>query len=141
MPDMVNNIVAIATGIVLLLAWRGFVGHTLSWRGTPRSATFHLALGTCALIWAVIFRMAYWDVAPVAFEVVEPGLWGEWAAAVGWTDVNIIFDALLLFGSWHLLRALQMLVPEEERHLWPMWRAPFYPQGNVLERFWKWLKK
>lgn len=131
MPQIVNNAFAVFTMILLLLIWRGLFTFSLR---ADKSPTYHLAMGTCAILWAVVFRAAYWDVLPVFVNAVEPGLWAQWGEASGWTAVNIIWDLLLIFGAYHLLTALRLLIPEAERADWPLWRAPFYPHGHIVGR-------
>jgi hypothetical protein len=39
------------------------------------------------------------------------------------------------------LKALQLLIPAEERHDWPLWKAPFYPHGHIFDRLKRWWRK
>lgn len=132
-----NEVLALLSIITLLVILRGLVRWAFD---RDRSETMHFALGVSALIWAMLLRIGYWDVTPVVVEWVWPGQWLVWGTATGWTKVNVIFDILLLFGGYHLLRAMQMLIPEAERADWPLWRAPFYPHGHLFERFWRWMR-
>jgi hypothetical protein len=138
MMHWVNEAFAIGTVIVLLIIWRGLVGWAMQ---RERDATMHLAMGVSGIIWAVVFRVLYWDVVPTLVDAAAPGTWASWGEATGWTRVNVIFDLLLLFAGYHLLKALQLLIPAEERHDWPLWKAPFYPHGHIFDRLKRWWRK
>lgn len=136
MPQEINSLFAVATVLVLLVIWRGLFAWAMQ---RERDAVMHLAMGVSAIIWAVVFRALYWDILPGWVDWVSPGLWETWGNASGWTRVNIVWDLLLIYGGYHLLRALQMTIPEHERNDWPLWRTPFYPRGHIFERVYRWV--
>ncbi len=135
---LVNSMFAILTTVMLLVIWRGIFAWAMR---RERDATMHLALGLSALLWAVVFRVIYWDVVPQIVDWFSPGRWEEWVTLTGWTRINILWDLLLIFGGYHMLKALHLMIPEEERADWPLWRAPFYPHGSVIDRLVRWWRK
>jgi hypothetical protein len=129
---VVNEILALLTVVVLVIVIRGLVSWAFE---RDRSATMHFALGITTLCGSLVLRSLYWDVLPTL--VHEPS-WDIWGEATGWTKINVVWNLMVLFASYHLLRAMQLLIPERERSDWPLWRAPFYPHGHLVERFIRW---
>jgi hypothetical protein len=125
---LVNEVLALLAVLAMMIVIRGLVSWAFE---HDRNATMHFALGITALCGSLILRSLYWDVMPM---LLSEASWYAWGDATGWTKINAAWNLLVLFAAYHLLRAMQLLIPETERAKWPLWRAPFYPHGHLIEK-------
>lgn len=101
-----------------------------------RGATWWFVVGFGFVASVVVLRGLYWDVALPLFRWLAPDLAMSWRDLTSGRVVNILFHVLNAVAILSVLRCRQMLIPEEERHLWPIWRAWLHP--NTRDLFWWW---
>lgn len=124
--DMLSLLMAIAMAAGIRGMWPLARFH-------DNSATMYLARGLVLIFTAAMLRSLYWDVLPTVLRHLDLfDAWVRTGAASG--AVNSIFIALNLWGFWHVMRALQEILPIGERADWPIWRIPFYPRGTCWAR-------
>jgi H+/gluconate symporter-like permease len=98
--------------------------------GTKNSAVLHLVVGMMLVFTAYIMRSVYWDILPDA---------ASWTVkAVVGRDVNIFFDAIVIWGALHGHLAVYLMIPSSERKYWSVLTAWLYPPLNKT-RLWAWL--
>ncbi len=110
-----------ALGLVAV-AW-GYRGHWTR-RG---SVTYHFAAGIAPLGVAYAVQRLYWDGFWTAFQWLDRPDWQAWAEWSGGTRINILPNLIVLFATYHSLRALHLLIPEDGRPHWPWPIAWLYP--------------
>ena len=125
---VVNEALALLAVFSMMIVMRGLVSWAFE---HERSATMHFALGITVLCGSLVLRSLYWDVLPA---LMAPAVWEAWGTATRWAEINVVWNAMVLFAAYHLLRAMQLLIPEADRANWPLWRAPFYPHGHLIEK-------
>lgn len=133
--DVLAYVAAFATGLVGL----GFVRLAVGMRGLVG----HMALGLLVMHLAVLTRTLYWD---AASDIVGEEKWSRWFEMSGGANVNIVFNTLIVFASYHALRALQLSIPEDIRDRYTLLGAAFYPRlglidalASAMRQTWRWL--
>lgn len=92
--------------------------------GSASEIVRHMSVSLICVVGAFAMRTLFWDVAPAA---AGPS-WSQLRDSVGGVvTVNTVFNAAFAYGLWRGLRALHLMVPDEERRNWPVWRAWLYP--------------
>lgn len=99
-------------------------------------ATWWFVMGFCIVAGAIILRGMYWDVLmPLAREYI-PLKTESWSDFTQGRIINNVFSSMKLCGIYCVLKCRQMLIPEEERHRWPVWKAWMHPNTLSLFRWW-----
>ena len=118
-----NAIVAVLTVAgMMAIAWgyRASLRH----RGT---ATWYFAMGVAVLAGSMGLRRIYWDVVWTMARRHTPETAFWWSDITGATNINIVFNSLVLASIYCSLKARQLLLPEDEQARWPWWRAWAHP--------------
>lgn len=121
---------ALTIGIIAVINALGYFAAVWAFRASFRelnTATWWFAVGFTILAGAIITRGLYWDVALPLFRWWAPGAAGTWTDAVSGRMINITFSLMKMAAFYCALKCRQMLIPEDERHLWPWylaWRHP-----------------
>ena len=120
---------ATTVGIIALINAFGYLavlwGFRVSFKEV-RTATWWFATGFMILAGAIITRGLWWDVFMPLFRIYAPEAAAWWTEHVG-RYMNVIFGLAKMSAFYCALRCQQMLIPEEERHLWPLWKAWLHP--------------
>ena len=105
-------------GVLIVMNGVGYV--RLLFAPSPRGLVFHFTRFIVGLIAVLTFSIAFWDLLPNWFSYNE---WRSFIADVGKENVNGIRSVIIIFAGSHGLKALHLMVPEEDRPYWPWWRA------------------
>lgn len=121
MPDivstgllMVEYITSISLVLISLMIARGFVPILTR---PDESPVWNLAAAVMSIQIGIAARALYWSAFPA-----------DWRAFLGKAPPNIIFGAILILGSYYLLRVLYLIIPDAERPHYNLFTAPFYPR-------------
>lgn len=125
MIELINLAVAVLALLGGFLAARGFLPHVDLFGSRPSS---HLARGLVIGAISTFPRLTVWDV------VWQFDAGSEVLRAVGSAPVNLVFNLLLLVSIWEILKARWLALPEEDRDQVSIWRAAFYPGGELWPR-------
>lgn len=121
---------ALTIAALALINALGYLAVVWAFRASFRElhgATWWFAMGFAILAGAIITRGLYWDVTMPLMRL----WWPEFAA--GWSEVtrgrliNIVFSLMKMSAFYCALKCRQMLIPEEERPHWPIWKAWLHP--------------
>jgi hypothetical protein len=99
----------------------------------PSHSVEHGRVGLFILVFALLARLVYWDVAQHVVGWMLPG--NPWASTIGSSVgriVNTIFNLLCIYGFYHILTAVLLLVDEDERSDWNFLTVAFYPDRDRL---------
>ena len=90
----------------------------------------HFSLGLSWVVGVFMLRTFYWGAVRSFVIWLDPDLWLHWSEIVRGPDwINAAFNIGLCIGSLHILRAFRAMIPPEYRDDWPLFKAPFYPDG------------
>ena len=126
---------ALISGFLAIVITAGYLAVIWAFRASFRdlkSATWWFAMGFAILAGAIILRALYWDVGMPLLRLWYP------EAAVRWTDatrgraINIVFSLMKMAAFLCALKCRKELIPPEERHLWPWWKAWMHPNAIRL---------
>lgn len=121
---------ALTIGIIALINALGYFAVVWAFRASFRqlqSATWWFATGFMILAGAIILRGLYWDVLLPLMRLWVPEFADYWSDATRGRLINIVFSSMKMVAFFCALKCRQMLIPEEERHQWPIWRAWMHP--------------
>lgn len=121
-------------GLIAALNAMGYLAVVWAFRASfrqLRTATWWFATGFMVLAGAIIMRGVYWDVFMPLLRLWMP------EAAAWLTDnigryINLAFSLMKTVAFYCALRCRQMLIPDEERGDWPIWKAWLHPTGIRL---------
>ena len=131
---------AILAAILAALNSIGYGAAIWGFRASRRSvgeATWWFLMGFGLIAGAIILRGAYWDLFLPGFRLMYPELASNWSEMTSGRLVNNFFSGLELLGIYLVLKCRQALIPEEERHQWPWWKAWLHPSSCRI--FW-WMR-
>ncbi len=115
----------IAATALMFWVLRGMV-PMLAYR--QRRLAWHLAAAAVLLMAGGAGRSIYWEGLSIVFD-------GEARRAIrgafGGMNVNLAFNAMLIWSGLHWLKVLHLLIPEDERPGWSMWAAPCWPSRTL----------
>ena len=120
---------ALTIGFIAIINALGYFAVIWAFRASFReltSPTWWFATGFMILAGAIILRGLYWDVGMPLLRLSAPEA-AAWQSEHIGRYVNIIFGMMKLSAFICALKCRQMLIPEEERHNWPIWRAWAHP--------------
>lgn len=126
---------ALISGFLAIIITLGYLAVIYAFRASfreLRSATWWFAMGFAILAGAIILRAMYWDIFMPLFRVWAPGSAAAWSELTGGRVVNIIFYLMKMIAFLCALKCRKELIPPEERHLWPWWRAWMHPNAIRL---------
>lgn len=103
------------------------------------SPTWWFAMAFLLLAVSIILRALYWDVALPLGRLYAPETAAIWSDITKGRMVNLLFSVLKISAFFCALKSRQMMIPEEERHLWPWWRAWMHPNPIRLLP-WNWVR-
>ena len=83
----------------------------------------HMSISIFCVVSAFAWRSIFWDAVPVWVDDNWPVL----RDSIGGREVNNLWNLVFAYGCYRALRALQLMVPEEDRPKWPFWIAWLYP--------------
>ena len=116
-------------GLIAIINTVGYLAVIWAFRASFRelqTATWWFATGFAVLAGAIILRGLYWDVSLPLMRLWTP-VKAAWLAEHVGRYVNIVFSLMKMAAFYCALKCRQKLIPEEERHLWPVWRAWMHP--------------
>ena len=118
-----NGLIIVEVAMLFLVA-KGFWPMVAYVKGDNRLRNLGIAFQLLTL--AVGLRVFWWDILP--FLVDENAL--AWARTVTGhrAGANTLFALMTIGACLILLRTIWLLIPEDERHHWSIWTAPFYPK-------------
>lgn len=116
--DWMTNITAFISVGVLLLVVYGFRRYTIRPRTDPID---YIGTGIWLLALTKAVRLVWWDLLPDFFEQKMP-------FNLDGSDVNWAFNALVIFGSWYMLKGFYMLVELQAPGQYSILTAVFYPR-------------
>lgn len=99
-------------------------------------ATWWFLMGFAIVAGAIILRGLYWDVLMPFARNHYPQVTSNWAELTEGRIINNVFSSMKLCGIYCVLKCRQLLIPEEERHRWPIWKAWMHPNTLSLFRWW-----
>lgn len=121
--------------LVSLLTVAGLTAAALAWRHSLRQRDggpeWYFAAAKVLFAVGIGFRLLLWDVGwglGTRLHVTTQTLF----TAMGGVSVNMVSNGVLLCGVYCSLRSRWLLIPPQDRHHWPWWRAWQHPDG------WKW---
>lgn len=86
----------------------------------------HMAISLFCVVSSFAWRTAFWDVLIVHVgEAWRPIL-------VEGLTINALWNVTFIYGCVRGLMALHLMVPEEDRQSWPVWKAWLYPPWRRL---------
>lgn len=103
---------------------------------TAGEATWWFILGFAIVAGAIILRGMYWDFGLPSLRILAPSAAEVWSNATQGRLINNLFGSMKLVGIMCVLRCRQLLVPDHERHLWPLHKAWMHPNELKLWRWW-----
>ena len=121
-------------GLLSILNALGYLAVIWAFRASfrqLRTATWWFATGFMILAGAIICRGVWWDVFIPLLRLWAPETARWWTQAVG-NEINLIFVSMKTVAFYCALRCRQLLIPEEERHDWPLWKAWMHPTAIRL---------
>ncbi|MGN7867814.1 hypothetical protein [Paracoccus sp. 22332] len=116
-------------GALAIINTIGYLAVIWAFRASFRelkSATWWFAMGFAILAGAIIARGLWWDVSMPLLRLWAPEAAAWWTEHVG-RYINILFSLMKMAAFYCALKCRQMLIPEDERHLWPLWKAWLHP--------------
>jgi len=116
-----NVLVGVPATLVILMGVRGLIPHLLR---PKRRDAFHLAWAMVLILAQSVGRVGYWD---LTREVVSEESWEGLKSFFGGIEANLFWNLILLWGGWHLLKLLHLLVPVGERYKYSILTAWNYP--------------
>ena len=133
-PNVITSVPAVAVlALVLRGLWPFWTHHA------GKDELFFFCRGLGWIIGSFLARTLYWGTLRGTVIAMDPEWWRTWSGWISGPDwVNAIFNLGLCVGAYHVLRAFQAMIPEEERGRWPLFRAPFYPHGTCFKRLARW---
>ena len=120
---------ALTIGIIAVINAIGYLAVIWAFRASFRqlqTATWWFATGFMILAGAIIARGMYWDVGMPLLRLWAPEAAAWWTDAVG-RYINIVFSLMKMSAFFCALKCRQMLIPDDERHYWPIWKAWLHP--------------
>lgn len=125
---------ALTIGIIAVINTIGYLAVIWAFRASFRqlqTATWWFATGFMILAGAIILRGLYWDVGMPLLRLWAPEAAAWWTDAIG-RYINIVFSLMKMSAFFCALKCRQMLIPEEERRAWPVWKAWLHPTSIRL---------
>lgn len=116
-------------GALAIINALGYLAVVWAFRASFRelqSATWWFAMGFAILSGAIIARGLWWDVAMPVWRMSSPASAAWWSEHVG-RYINVLFSLMKITAFYCALKCRQMLIPDEERQHWPVWRAWLHP--------------
>lgn len=92
------------------------------------SATWWFVRGFAILAGAIVLRGLYWDSALPLFRFFDPVDAEAWTALVNGRMINIVFALMKFYAAYCAMKCRWMLIPDDERDEWPLWRAWQHPK-------------
>ena len=126
---------ALISGFLAIIITLGYLAVIYAFRASfreLRSATWWFAMGFAILAGAIILRAIYWDIFMPLFRVFSPETAAVWSGLTGGRVVNIIFYLMKMAAFLCALKCRKELIPPEERHLWPWYKAWMHPNAIRL---------
>lgn len=130
---------ALISGVLAVIITAGYLAVVWAFRASFRelkSATWWFAMAFAILAGAIILRALYWDVAMPLLRLAYPEFAAQWSDATRGRAINIFFSLLKMTSFICALKCRQKLIPIEERHRWPWWKAWMHP--NEIRLPWPW---
>ena len=119
---------ALTIGLIAVINALGYFAVIWAFRASfreLRSATWWFATGFMILAGAIILRL-YWDVFMPLLRLWAPEA-AAWLADHVGRYANIVFGLMKMASFFCALKCRQMLIPDEERDHWPVWKAWLHP--------------
>lgn len=117
-------------GALAIINTIGYLAVIWAFRASFRelkSATWWFALGFVILAGAIILRGLYWDVTLPLMRLWWPQFASDWSEVTRGRLINLVFSLMKMAAFYCALKCRQMLIPEDERHHWPLWKAWLHP--------------
>lgn len=121
---------ALTIGLIAVINALGYFAVIWAFRASfreLRSATWWFATGFMILAGAIILRGLYWDVGMPLLRMWVPGFAEQWTDATRGRLINIVFGLMKMASFFCALKCRQLLIPEDERRYWPIWKAWMHP--------------
>ena len=83
----------------------------------------NMSVSIVSIASAFAWRSLFWDNLPT----VMGEDWSPFYERIGGATINAGWNVLFVYGCWCGLKALYLMVPEEDRAANPIWRAWLYP--------------
>ena len=126
---------ALTNGLIAVINALGYFAVIWAVRASfreLRSATGWFAIGFMILAGAILLRGLYWDLALPLFRFFDPVDAEAWTTLVNGRMINIVFALMKFYAAYCAMKCRWMLIPEEERDEWPLWRAWQHPKRITL---------
>lgn len=131
MALIVGVVGAVTTALFIAVVW----SFRVSFREMNRP-TWWFALAFLLIAVSIIVRTVYWDITIPMLRAYNPEAAVDWVRATGGRFVNLVFALFQLAACYCALKCRQMLIPEDERHLWPWWKAWMHP-NSIRLLYWR----
>lgn len=121
---------ALTIGLIAVINAFGYFAVVWAFRASfrqLRTATWWFATAFMFLAGAIILRGLYWDVCLPLMRMWAPATAEAWVHFVSGRLINIVFSGMKMVAFVCALKCRQMLIPEEERDHWPIWKAWMHP--------------
>ena len=131
----------VAAGTACMMLFAVFIGFIRAALTRDQSKlVHHFALFILALSAAYVLRTVWWD---TLRYVLGDNAWAFLRALTQGIRANIAFNLLAVFGAWHGLKALHLMIPEPDRPAWHWWTAWAYPPWGLIRalRSLRWRKR
>lgn len=127
-------IISLIAAVSVLMTRASLAGFQSSSKSTGEP-TWWFFKGFSAMALAANARGLYWDVFWTWLKEYDYQLALDWSDASGGTAVNVLFYIPMLYGSYCMLKCRQLMIPEDERHMWPWYLAWRHPENFRLFRW------
>lgn len=117
-------------GAIAVLNTIGYLLGVYAFRGSLKrvgAATWWFLVGFSILSGAIILRGLYWDFGLPLLRFYAPVYAEWWTNLVEGRMINIVFSTAKFVTVYCVMKCRWMLIPEDERHEWPLWRAWMHP--------------
>lgn len=125
----------VTLGIIAIVNALGYLAVIYGFRWSARgrhTATWWFVRGFSVLAGAIVLRGLYWDLTLPLMRFYAPITAEWWTEIVNGRMINIVFALMKFYAVYCAMKCRWMLIPEEERHEWPVWRAWQHPKRITL---------
>ena len=122
---------AITIGLIAILNTLGYLAVIWAFRFSFKvryTGTWWFATGFMILAGAIIARAWYWDIIIPMLRAYEPEI-ALWLTENIGTYMNIVFNVMKSTSFYCALKCYQSMIPDHERHEWPVWKVWMYPMS------------
>ena len=130
-----SGLMAQAIGLMAVINALGYMAVIWAFRASFKeldTATWWFAMGFAILAGAIILRGLYWDVTLPLMRLYSPLFAEWWVEVVSGRTINVTFSAMKMLAFFCALKCREKIIPEEEQHLWPWYKAWMHPSSIRL---------